>query len=102
MSASFGHSTPCGIKVTNQDLEFLVGNYYVRGVEGVDVLHGWGSVNGDSGGTVWAAIGHTNARQARGIISSGGLDETPDQNRVDWTETIDIFHAYGLKLNPVK
>lgn len=101
-SASLGHSTPCGIKVTNQDLKFLVTNYYARGVEGVDVVHGWGSVNGDSGGTVWAATDHANARQARGIVSTGGLDGTRDQKRVDWTEAIDIFSAYGLKLNPVK
>jgi hypothetical protein len=29
-------------------------------------------------------------------------DWTPDQKRVDWTEAIDIFNAYGLKLKPVK
>ena len=101
-SASLGHSTPCGIKVTNQDLRFPMAGHDVRGVEGVDVVHGWGSVNGDSGGTVWAATGNANARQARGIVSSGGLDGTPDQKRVDWVEAIDIFNAYGLKLNPVK
>ena len=101
-SASLGHSTPCGIKVTNQDLWFPIAGYHARGVEGVDVVNGWGSVNGDSGGTVWAATGNANARQARGIISDGGLDGTPDQKRVDWTEAIDIFNAYGLKLNPVK
>jgi len=101
-SASLGHSTPCGIKVTNQDLKFLVGKYYARGVEGVDFVHGWGSVNGDSGATVWAAVDHASTRQARGIVSNGGLDGTPDQNRVDWTQAIDIFNAYGLRLNPVK
>jgi hypothetical protein len=101
-SASFGHSTPCGIKVTKQDLWFPIGGHYARGVEGVDEVHGWGSVNGDSGATVWAATGNTNARQARGIVSSGGLDWTEDQERVDWTEAPDIFNAYGLKLNPVK
>jgi hypothetical protein len=101
-SASLGHSTPCGIKVTNQDLWFRIAGYYARGVEGVDVVHGWGSVNGDSGGTVWAATGNTNARQARGIVSNGGLDGTPDQKRVDWTEATDIFNAYGLKLNPME
>ena len=101
-SASLGHSTPCGIKVTNQDLWFRIAGYYARGVEGVDVVHGWGSVNGDSGATVWAATGNANARQARGIISSGGLDGTRDQRRVDWTEAIDIFNAYRLRLNPVK
>jgi len=101
-SASLGHSTPCGIKVTKQDLWFPIGGHYARGVEGVDVVHGWGSVNGDSGATVWAATGNAHARQARGIISSGGLDWTADQKRVDWTEAPDIFNAYGLKLNPVK
>ena len=101
-SASLGHSTPCGIKVTNQDLWFPIAGHQARGVEGVDVVHGWGSVNGDSGGTVWAATGNAKARQARGIVSNGGLDGTSDQKRVDWTEAIDIFNAYGLKLNPVK
>ena len=101
-SASLGHSTPCGIKVTNPDLRFSMAGHDVHGVEGVDVVHGWGSVNGDSGGTVWAATGNANARQARGIVSSGGLDGTSDQKRVDWVEAIDIFNAYGLKLNPVK
>jgi hypothetical protein len=100
-SASLGHSTPCGIKVTNQDLWFLIGGHYARGVEGVDVVHGWGSFNGDSGATVWAATRNANARQARGIISSGGADGTKDQRRVDWTEAIDIFSAYRLRLNPV-
>jgi hypothetical protein len=101
-SASLGHSTPCGIKVTNADLWFPIAGHYSRGVEGVDVVHGWGSVNGDSGATVWAATGNPRARQLRGIISSGGLDGTRDQRRVDWTEAVDIFNAYGLKLNPVK
>jgi len=100
-SASLGHSTPCGIKVTNQDLWFRIAGHYAHGVEGVDVVHGWGSVNGDSGATVWAATGNANARQARGIISSGGADGTKDQRRVDWTEAIDIFRAYRLRLNPV-
>jgi len=101
-SASFGHSTSCGIKVTNQDLWFPIAGHLSRGVEGVDVVHGWGSVNGDSGATVWAATGNPRARQARGVVSSGGLDWTRDQRRVDWTEAVDIFNAYGLKLNPVK
>ena len=39
-------------------------------------------------------------RQARGIVSSGGLDGTPDQKRVDWTEAVDIFRTFGLVLNP--
>src|SRR6185503_2000923 len=54
-SAYRGHSTPCGIKVTNPDTRWLINGYIARGVEGVDVLHGWGSVGGDSGATVWAA-----------------------------------------------
>jgi hypothetical protein len=101
-SASLGHSTPCGIKVTRSDLWFPIAGHYSRGVEGVDVVHGWGSVNGDSGATVWAATGNARARQLRGIVSSGGQDGTRDQRRVDWTEAIDIFNAYGLRLNPVK
>ena len=99
-AASFylGHPTPCGIKVTDDDLWFPIGGYTARGVEGVDV-NGWGSHNGDSGGTVFA-VEPGGVRQARGIISSGGLDGTPDQKRVDWTEAVDIFRAFGLKLNP--
>ncbi|MEY9969593.1 hypothetical protein ABIA33_007682 [Streptacidiphilus sp. MAP12-16] len=98
-SAYFGHGTPCGIKVTNQDLWFPVDGYNSRGVEGVDV-NGWGSVQGDSGGIVFAITDSSNNRQARGVISAGGADGTADQARVDWTEAIDIFNAYGLKLNP--
>jgi hypothetical protein len=99
--ASFflGHPTPCGIKVTDGDIWFRIGGYWARGVEGVDVLHGWGSHNGDSGGTVFA-IERNGARQARGIVSSGGLDGTSDQKRVDWTEAVDIFAADNLVLNP--
>lgn len=99
-AASFylGHPTPCGIKVTDDDIWFSIGGHLARGVEGVDVRHGWGSHNGDSGGTVFAVEPHNN-RQARGIISSGGRDGTADQKRVDWTEAVDIFNAYGLKLN---
>ncbi len=98
-SAALGHPTPCGIKVTNQDLYFPVSNYTVRGVEGVDV-NGWGSVSGDSGGTVFAVSGNT-TRQLRGIVSAGGQDGTASQKVVDWTEAIDIFNQFGLKLNPV-
>lgn len=99
-AASFflGHPTPCGIKVTDDDLYFKIGGYWARGVEGVDV-HGWGSHNGDSGGTVFA-VEPNGARQARGIVSSGGADGTVDQQRVDWTEAVDIFRAFDLKLNP--
>jgi hypothetical protein len=97
-SASMGHPTPCGIKVTDADLWFPIGGYSSRGVEGVDT-HGWGSVNGDSGGTVFGLLSGDN-RQARGIVSSGGADGTPDQARVDWVEATDIFNAFGLKLNP--
>lgn len=100
-AASFylGHPTPCGIKVTDGDLWFRIGGHWARGVEGVDVRNGWGSHNGDSGGTVFAVEPH-GVRQARGIISSGGADGTPAQKRVDWTEAVDIFRAYHLKLNP--
>lgn len=97
-SAAEGHPTPCGIKVTISDLYFREGGYVVRGVEGVDV-HGWGSVNGDSGGTVFAVEPH-GERQLRGLVSSGGKDGTEDQPRVDWPEAVDIFDAFGLKLNP--
>ena len=94
-----GHPTPCGIKVTDGDIWFRIGGYWARGVEGVDVLHGWGSHNGDSGATVFA-VERGGVRQARGIVSSGGLDGTPDQKRVDWTEAVDIFAADNLILNP--
>lgn len=98
-SAYLGHGTPCGIKVTNQDLWFSIDGYSTRGVEGVDV-NGWGSVNGDSGGTVFARTAGTDDRQARGMVSAGGADGTPDQARVDWPEAPDILRAYGLALNP--
>ena len=97
-SAADGHPTPCGIKVTIADLYFREGGHTVRGVEGVDV-HGWGSVNGDSGGTVFAVEPH-GERQLRGLVSSGGADGTRDQRRVDWPEAVDIFRRFGLKLNP--
>lgn len=93
------HPTPCGIKVTDGDIYYRIGEYVARGVEGIDVAHGWGSHNGDSGATVFS-VQPGNKRQARGIVSSGGLDGTSDQKRVDWTEAVDIFAAFGLKLNP--
>lgn len=97
-SASKGHPTPCGIKVTIDDLYFREGGHTVRGVEGVDV-HGWGSVNGDSGGTVFAVQAH-GRRQLRGMVSAGGTDGTADQKRVDWPEAVDVFREFGLELNP--
>lgn len=99
--ASFylGHPTPCGIKVTDDDLWFKMGSYMVRGVEGVDVRHGWGSHNGDSGGTVFA-VEPNGARQARGMVSAGGADGTADQKRVDWPEAVDMLSGFRLKLNP--
>ncbi len=99
--ASFylGHPTPCGIKVTNDDITFRMGSYWVRGVEGIDVRTGWGSHNGDSGGTVFA-VQPGGARQARGMVSAGGEDGTRDQRRVDWPEAVDIFRGFGLRLNP--
>ena len=97
-SASKGHPTPCGITVTIADLYFREGGHTARGVEGVDV-HGWGSVNGDSGGTVFAVEPHGD-RQLRGLVSSGGADGTRDQRRVDWTEAVDIFRTDHLALNP--
>ncbi len=97
-SASRGHPTPCGIRVTVPDLYFREAGHTVRGVEGVDV-HGWGSVGGDSGGTVFAVEPH-GRRQLRGLVSSGGADDTDDQRRVDWPEAVDVFRALGLRLNP--
>ncbi|SDU91371.1 hypothetical protein SAMN04488544_1881 [Microlunatus sagamiharensis] len=97
-SASKGHPTPCGIKVTVDDLWFREAGHTVRGVEGVDV-HGWGSVGGDSGGTVFAVEPH-GKRQLRGLVSSGGADGTADQRRVDWPEAVDIFRAFDLRLDP--
>lgn len=97
-SASKGHPTPCGIEVTDDDLYFREAGYTVRGVEGVDV-HEWGSVNGDSGGTVFAVEAHGH-RQLRGLVSTGGDDGTDDQRRVDWPEAVDIFRVLGLRLNP--
>ena len=94
-----GHPTPCGIKVTDDDITFRMGSYWVRGVEGIDVRHGWGSHNGDSGGTVFAMQAN-GKRQARGIVSAGGEDGTRDQRRVDWPEAIDIFRGFKLALNP--
>lgn len=99
-SAYRGHSSPCRIKVTKPDYEWLFNKKYpTRGVEGIDI-NGWGCVGGDSRATVWAKTSNPKARQARGIISDGGKDGTPDQRRVDWTEAVDIFNAFGLKLNP--
>lgn len=97
-SAADGHPTPCGIRVTIDDLYFREAGHTVRGVEGVDV-HGWGSVNGDSGGTVFAVEPH-GERQLRGLVSTGGADGTADQRRVDWPEAVDIFRTFGLELNP--
>ena len=93
-----GHPTPCGIKVTNGDLWFPISNYTARGVEGIDVSTGWGSINGDSGATIFAKT--STGLSARGVLSAGGADGTPDQRRVDWTEAPDIFAYYGLMLNP--
>ena len=61
--------------------------------------HGWGSHNGDSGGTVFA-MQPGGKRQARGIVSAGGEDGTRDQRRVDWPEAVDIFRGFKLVLNP--
>lgn len=97
-SAWAGHSTPCGIKVTNDDIVWPIAGYYARGVEGIDI-HGWGSINGDSGALVFAQT--ATGRQARGMVSDGGADGTVDQRRVDWSEAPDSLAAAGLKLNPV-
>lgn len=98
-SAYRGHPTPCGIKVTRTSIYFREGGHYVHGVEGVDVRHRWGSVNGDSGATVFAVTG-VRSRQLRGMVSSGGEDGTSEQARVDWPEAVDIFRVFGLRLNP--
>ncbi len=94
-----GHPTPCGIKVTDDDIRFRMGSYWVRGVEGIDVRNGWGSHDGDSGGTVFA-MQPGGKRQARGIVSAGGADGTRDQRRVDWPEAVDIFRGFKVTLNP--
>ena len=100
-SAFLGHSSPCGIKVTKANTTWRMGGFLTRGVEGVDVsANHWGCVGGDSGATVWASTGNPNARQARGIISDGDPDGTVGQKVVRWTEAVDIFNAFGLKLNP--
>ena len=94
-----GHPTPCGIKVINDDITFRMGSYWVRGVEGIDNRHGWGSHNGDSGGTVFAMQANGDW-QARGIVSAGGEDGTRDQRRVDWPEAVDILRGFRLLVNP--
>jgi hypothetical protein len=99
----YHHDTPCNIKVTNQDkycgpTSGCPGlSYQVRGVWGVAVNHGWGAADGDSGATIFA-IKSGNARQARGMLSDG--DRGDGAPGVFWTEAIDIFKYFGLKLNP--
>jgi len=97
-SAALGHPTPCSIKVINDDTPFPVNGYIARGVEGNDV-NGWGTIAGDSGATVFAYVG-TPGRQLRGIVSAGTNTDPTNQPSFYWTEAIDIFNQFGLKLNP--
>jgi hypothetical protein len=98
-----GHPTPCNIKVTNQDK--LCGpttgcpglHYTVRGVWGRAVNNGWGAADGDSGATMFVIKAGT-ARQARGVLSDG--DPGDGAPGVFWSEAVDIFRYYHLKLNP--
>jgi hypothetical protein len=100
-SFSLGHPTPCGIRVTNQDM--YCGphtgcpglSFTARGVWGVGP---WGAANGDSGATIFAVKGGGNNRQARGVLSDG--DPGDGAPGVFWTEAIDIFRYYNLRLNP--
>ena len=98
-----GHPTPCGIKVTNQDMYCgpTTGcpglSYTARGVWGDAVNNGWGAAGGDSGATIFA-VESGGVRQARGVLSDGTPgDGTPG---VFWTEAPDIFSYFGLTLNP--
>ncbi|MEY9858429.1 hypothetical protein ABH935_004044 [Catenulispora sp. GAS73] len=98
-----GHPTPCGIKVTDQDMYCGPStgcpglSYTARGVWGDAVNNGWGAAGGDSGATMFA-VESGGVRQARGLLSDGTPgDGTPG---VFWTEATDIFNYYGLTLNP--
>ncbi|NUP49136.1 MAG: peptidase, partial [Catenulispora sp.] len=98
-----GHPTPCGIKVTDQDMYCgpTTGcpglSYTARGVWGDAVNNGWGAAGGDSGATIFA-VESGGVRQARGLLSDGTPgDGTPG---VFWTEAPDIFNYFGLTLNP--
>lgn len=98
-----GHPTPCGIKVSNQDMYCGPStgcpglSYTARGVWGNAVNQGWGAAGGDSGATMFA-VESGGVRQARGLLSDGTPgDGTPG---VFWTEANDIFDYYGLTLNP--
>lgn len=84
--------------MTVPDLYFHEAGRTVCGVEGVDV-HGWALVSGDSGGTVLSVEPHGDG-QLRGLVSSGGVDGTRDQRRVDRPEAVDVFRTFGLELNP--
>jgi hypothetical protein len=95
-----GHPTPCGIKVTNQDMwcgptSGCPGlRYRARGVWGDGP---WGAAGGDSGATIFAVQSGRN-RQARGVVSDG--DPGDGAPGVFWVEATDIFNHFGLKLNP--
>lgn len=90
----------CGIKVTNSNYWRNMGNstypYWIQGIQGKS--SGYGATHGDSGGVVYTydACG-CNKLQARGSISGGPVDKGPE---VWWTETLDVFNMWGLKLNP--
>jgi hypothetical protein len=104
----YHHDTPCNIKVTNQDkycgpTSGCPGlRYTARGVWGVAINHGWGAADGDSGATIFAIKRGDSwsgpNRQARGVLSDG--DPGDGAPGVFWTEAVDIFRYFGLKLNP--
>lgn len=87
----------CGIKVTNANF-WAVGSDigWVQGVQGKST--GYAGTPGDSGGTVYTydACG-CNKLQARGSVTGGPV---PNGKEIWWTETLDHFSYFGLKLNP--
>ncbi|MFH8218570.1 hypothetical protein ACH4C2_05190 [Streptomyces sp. NPDC018057] len=93
--------TVCGIEVINADITYKMDNgWTVRGVEGTRLpTNPWTVAHGDSGSMVYATTGST--RQARGVVSAlSGPYQTHAGNYMLWTEATDIFHHFGLRLNP--
>ncbi|MFD9631064.1 chymotrypsin family serine protease [Streptomyces violascens] len=94
--------TVCGIKVINSDIIYKMDNgWTVRGAEGTRLPKSrWAAAHGDSGSMVFSVNGST--RQARGVVSAL---TTPYQTHAGsflfWTDAIEIFDRFGLKLNPV-
>ena len=95
-----GHPTPCGIKVTADDVLFKIDGHWARGVEGVDVLHGWGSHAGDSGGVVFALeAGQRPAGPWTRVLRGRRRHARPASA---WTGSRrrTSSRAFGLRLNP--